>query len=219
MLHRVLRKAAHLRYQRAFPFTPACNRHRVIFIHVPKAAGTSVRVALGEPETGRRHLPWWVYKEANPRKFRAYFKFAFVRDPLDRVLSGYNYLRAGGNGVEDRAIAEFLEPYDTFESFVEACLVKGSMIHHPVFRPQSWFLSDWRGNLQVDFLGRFESLDQDFASVASRLGLLGPLPVTNRSAKVGAASAREVSPHVRQLVARVYAEDYRLFGYEPEGLI
>lgn len=210
---RVFRKTRRLRYRHGFPYTPASNRKKVIFIHIPKAAGTSVRVALGEPETGRRHLPWWVYKEASAGKFQQYFKFAFVRAPLDRALSGYNYLRSGGNGSGDLEVVRFLEDYDTFESFVTGCLQNGFMIHHPVFRPQSWFLCDWKGDLMVDFLGRFESLDEDFATVAHRLGLDASLPVINQSAP--AKEAPVVSPAVREVLSRVYAEDYRLFGYEP----
>ena len=60
-------------------FSHFADEHQCIFIHIPKAAGTSVTLTLFGK--GSRHVPWFEYYQANPRKFRKYFKFAFVRIP------------------------------------------------------------------------------------------------------------------------------------------
>lgn len=215
VFRRLARKAGSRRYQSSFPYTPASNRLKAIFIHIPKAAGTSVRSALGEPTTGRRHLPWWVYKEADYKKFNSYFKFAFVRDPWDRVLSGFDYLKAGGNQAADLAISEALQRYDTFEDFIRLGLCDGYMLYHPVFRPQSWYLCDWAGNVMVDFLGHYESLDKDFCVVAEQLGIPASLPVLNRTTTTtGPRSIDRRTPMAMEAIARIYADDYRLLKYE-----
>ncbi|MFG6139553.1 sulfotransferase family 2 domain-containing protein [Halomonas sp. B23F22_10] len=211
MIRKVLSKGRSMYQQAFFPYTSASLKRKVIFIHIPKAAGTAVRVALGEPETGRRHLPWWVYEQASPKKFQEFYKFAFVRNPLDRALSGYKYLKAGGNKAGDLEVARYLEKYNGFNDFVDRELVAGSMINHPIFRPQAWYLCDWKGDIQVDYVGRFETIDNDFKKIAKHLhlGCCGGLPLINKSTECSEIISETASSAIRE----VYRADYHFFGY------
>ena len=93
------------------------NQYKCIFIHIPKAAGTAVTQALFGPVS--RHVPYFEYEKANPRKFKRYFKFAFVRNPWDRLVSTYFFLKRGGLNEMDRQWAEKnLSVFDNFDSFV-----------------------------------------------------------------------------------------------------
>src|SRR5690242_14850320 len=144
------------------------NRLRCIFVHVPKTAGTSIARALLGSHTG--HVPYFEYERANPRKFRSYFKFAFVRNPWDRLVSAYFFLQNGGLNEVDRAwAAQHLAAYPTFDMFVRQGLGIDSIMRFPHFRPQSYYVADRRGKVMVDFLGRYENLVSDFAEVAGRL--------------------------------------------------
>lgn len=211
MLKKALLKGVSLYNQALFPYTPASLKRKFIFIHIPKAAGTAVRVALGEPERGRRHLPWWVYQQASPKKFQEFYKFAFVRDPLDRAFSGYKYLKSGGNQMDDLSAAEYLMKYKSFNDFVEGELLNGGMIYHPVFRPQSWYLCDWKGEVQVDYVGRFESMAAGFESVAHKLQLekFNGLSVVNKSS----STHEEFSDGCKKAILEVYRDDYKFFAY------
>jgi hypothetical protein len=194
-----------------FPYTRATDKNKCIFVHIPKAAGTSIRRVIGEPLRGRRHLPWWVYQQASPSKFNEYFKFAFVRDPAARAFSGFNYLRSGGNGTTDTEISELLSRFNTFDQFVAECLSSTLMIQHQIFRPQHTYLCNWKGELMVDYLGRFESIDTDFKEIARRLNLEthNPLPIINRSE----ASAKSISPNTKDILRQIYKADYEILGY------
>ncbi|MGF2733386.1 sulfotransferase family 2 domain-containing protein [Marinobacter sp. DUT-1] len=211
MLKRVLLKGTSIYQQALFPYTLAGLKRKVIFVHIPKAAGTAVRVALGEPVTGRQHLPWWVYQQASPKRFKEFYKFAFVRNPLDRAFSGYNYLKSGGNQVGDLSVSDYLSRYKSFNEFVDDELSKGSMIYHPIFRPQSWYLCDWKGEIQVDFVGKFESIDSDFENVARNLKLsrFKGLDLVNKSP----AKCEEISKHTEHKILEIYKNDYKVFGY------
>jgi hypothetical protein len=80
-------RLADLRGRGAYAGYP--NRHRCIFIHIPKTAGASIALSLfNEPP---RHVHYRDFEIANPDKFRRYFKFAFVRNPWDRLVSSYFY--------------------------------------------------------------------------------------------------------------------------------
>ena len=72
---------------------PDCyDQRRCIFVHLPKNAGNSINQTLFNGfEPG--HLPLNWYEQQCPQQFSQYFKFAFVRDPWNRVYSAWGYLR------------------------------------------------------------------------------------------------------------------------------
>ena len=142
------------------------NCNEAIFVHLPKTAGTSVSEALGI--RGSRHVPAEAYRIANPKKFTSFFKFAFVRNPYDRLVSSYAFLAAGGMNDDDaRFAAANVQPYESFEHFVIEGLDKRSEIRDWVhFRQQTTFICDAQGRNQMDFTGRFEKLHRDFEYVS-----------------------------------------------------
>ena len=72
------------------------DQHRCIFVHVPKCAGVSISRSLFGSLVGT-HIAMksfqLIYTE---EEFARYFKFAFVRNPWDRLVSAYRFLKRGG---------------------------------------------------------------------------------------------------------------------------
>lgn len=187
------------------------NQLQCIFIHIPKSAGTSVAQALFSAQS--RHVRYLEYEMANPCKFRRYFKFTFVRNPWDRLVSTYFFLNSGGMNSLDAAFSEkHLSIYSNFSDFVMHGLSRNIVQSWVHFRPQSWFVCDPGGNLKVNFVGHFETLSEDFKYVAQRLGVNCELPKTN------ASNHRHYSTYYDKeswsMVKRVYQADIDLFGYQ-----
>lgn len=208
-LHKIKRTGV-LRVREArFPFSGYMNKYKCIFIHIPKTGGTSIRTALGLPKTGRAHIPWYIYYQANPEKFDNYFKFSFIRDPIERTYSAYKYLHQGGNLKKDQNISEEIRSYLSFSNFVKHGLKNGFFLHHILFIPQSHFICDHSGHVKVNFLGQTDNLDIDASLVLKYLGVKRKLRHCNMSSHDNLYE-KAIEPETVDILRDIYRTDFLL---------
>jgi hypothetical protein len=210
-----LKNAEH-QHKRAVFSLKGYTECKAIFVHITKSAGTSVALSLFDALP--YHYTAWQYRVIFGRKaFDHYFKFTFVRNPWDRLYSAYNYLKNGGWDENDRRWAEqHWAGIDSFEQFVLEWLTPERLNSHLHLRPQHYFLLDWRGKVLVDYLGYFETINDDFAAIASRVKPAATLEHTNASPRGGYQEA--YSQKAKEKVAALYKRDIDLFGYQFDGI-
>jgi chondroitin 4-sulfotransferase 11 len=163
--------------------------YNVIFIHVPKTAGTSMErnefLGWGGHDEITRFMDQPGYEDA--------WKFAFVRNPWDRYVSAWAQKHDG--------------------QFVQVLPV-GNLSPRLHFRPQHEFICDQAGNILVDFVGRFERLQADWRHVCDQLGVRVELahhrPGNHRPYR------EYYTPETWEQVAEMYARDIEIFGYHEE---
>ncbi len=199
---------------------------RFIFIHIPRTAGFSVHQAL-QPWVDHQNLdfskarwekdyPHYTAREireiAGKETLQEYFKFAFVRNPWDRMLSRYSYLKKFNDRPHEPLNPRGYYPPGTL-SFLQ--WLKGGEPHgvHPLdLRPQKKWLVDDSGHIGVDFVGRFETLEADFETICQKIGLSLALPHVNRSDH---GHYREYyDPEGRDIVAGIFREDIKTWSYQ-----
>lgn len=190
---------------------------KALFIHVPKTAGLSVQHSLfGHALV--RHESYRQFEVAFTRQqLRSLFRFTFVRNPWDRLVSAWTFLREGGYSDQDKAwYAKHIARFGDFESFVLKWLPRQHLAATYVhFRPQVDFVRSGRGKLEMDFVGRFENLACDFQQVANRLGCTVPLQSRNRTQDRKTASYRDFyTVQSAKVVERAYRDDIQTFEYE-----
>lgn len=141
------------------------------------------------------HMPAWrVRAYVGEETWRSYYKFAFVRNPWDRQVSFYFYKTRSEN------------PRRSFEQFMSN-------------RKRAWVQSrelyTINDRLAVDFLGRYENLEADFAKVLADIGLPqdSSLPKANASAKPRNRYCEFYSDRMRDMVADWYAQEIAELGY------
>jgi hypothetical protein len=186
---------------------------KCIFVHVPKCAGLSMTEALFG-DKGGAHASLEDYLHVfGARWTDQAFKFAFVRDPLTRTVSAFDFLRRGGLNRWDSAFAEtHLARFADVNDFALHGLGDPEIMQYVHFREQVSFLTDPRtGRVGVDFIGRFERIDEDFAEICARIGVEAPLVERNRRAKADAAPVLTDAASVR--IAEIYRHDCATFGY------
>ncbi len=126
------------------------------------------------------------------------FKFTIVRNPFDRVVSAFFYLRDKCRGY---ALSEF----------VVEVLGRRGVDFDPHFDVQSDGLFH-EGELLVDHVGRFESLQESWREIAARIDAPTPLPHHGRSERLP-AYASYFTDEARRVVERLYRHDLENFGY------
>lgn len=209
------------------------HKHKCIFVEVPKTGSTSIRSILGIPPKPHQNIlemkyelehcwtryggfanrlmaslylliPLAARQKKGARLFGGYFKFGFVRNPWDRAVSLYERRE----GLQLRDVM-------SFEEFIEWMRFSSSTCIHPMpHRNQlDWFV-DSHGQVQVDFIGRFETIDEDWSFIAQRLGLPPELPHCNRNPRRTKPYTDYYTPRTRQIVADRFREDIEYFGYE-----
>jgi hypothetical protein len=213
--YRRLRTVVHPSEKGNFSLRPF-DENRCIFVHITKTAGTSVATSLFN------YLPYHYtavdYRVIYGKKtFNQYFKFAFVRNPWDRLYSAYRYLKSGGWNEKDKKWAEQnLNQFDSFGSFVKQWLTKENIKKHRHFWPQYLFVCDNKKRIIIDYLAYFETIEDDFDRLCGLLKIEAALGRHN--ANPGNDYRDAYDAESRNLVAEVYSTDIELFGYDFNGI-
>lgn len=140
---------------------------------------------------------------AFPKEWKEYWKFCFVRNPWDRVVSEYHWANANARGV-------------SFDEFVERLADPDRKDPYQV-RPvpaDTWSMYTIDDAVVADYIGRFENLAGDMESICARLGL--PFD-TARFPKLKNGRRNTYRSwycdRSRQLIADRYRPEVTRFGY------
>lgn len=186
----------HRRAQR-YSFTYVSESQSVIYYDVPKCASSTIRQIF----FGNNHTLSLV----NPQKsLDHYFKFSFVRDPWDRMVSNWKMFTSQPFRIKQiQSMTD--QDVSRFEDFVYfARRVKN---HH--WQPQVLYLPD-----KLDFLGRLETFEHDFKTLCDRIGIM-PVPVIEKRNTTARSRYQDYyTPTLVDVVAEMYAEDIQAFGFE-----
>ncbi len=205
------------------------QKKNFIFVHVGKTAGSNIARALAPYGTqahhhpmnrflSRAHIKVTYVGPVGMRRFRRHctarharrflppsffknaFKFAFVRNPWDWLVSQYHFMlrkTSHHRHKRVRAMAGFAE-------FVEYEIRQNKRFQHP-------FVTDGKGEILVDFVGRFENLHDDFHLICRHLGIQAEIPCITLSDR--REYRRYYDSRLCEKVAAHYHRDIALFEY------
>lgn len=212
---------------------------KFIFFHVTKGAGTSIKKALKsyaqEPERFKIKRPpkflnnqlnplyekWesflWhakareVKKELSDEVYNSFYKFSFVRNPWDWQVSMYHFILNETSHIRH----EIVKSMSGFEEYLEWVINTRNPYPKGATKFQKDIITDYDGKLIVDFLGKYETLPQDFQYICQLLNLDASLPHLNSSVHRDYRSY--YNDKTKKIVEEYFQEDIKLFGYTFDG--
>ena len=188
---------------------------RTLFVHIPKTAGIAIGHGVYGRHTGN-HTTIAEYQMAFSRQeFTAMFTFTFVRNPWDRLLSAYQFMKKGGRNEGDRQwSADHLASFTNFEAFVLGWVNPENVLKGIHFTPQHHFLTNpGSDRIMVDFVGRFENLQADWDALQTKVKVTSTLEPVNVNRSADDDHRQHYTPKMVERVRQVYAKDIALFGY------
>jgi hypothetical protein len=195
-------------------------RNRFLFVHIPKTAGNSIQSILCDYSEDRivtrggqdgverfevrsagRELEKHstladYYRELGEEIAAGLFKFTCVRNPWDRMISFWFSPHRRETGWDPKKFRKFVEK--------EVRQLR-DYFALPTDAGKTPF-----GN--VDFVMRYERLNEDFRAVCGKLGIPPvELPVLNRSERGGVADYYD--DKLSDFIAEIFADEIAYFGY------
>lgn len=202
-------------FKKQYPFF-MMGRKRVIFLHIPKTAGTSIRETLlfyppfrGINQYDQHHTTRQILYLIGKEEWKNSFTFCFVRNPWDRLLSQHRYF------VRKKIITE----KDTNFNYWANRKINNALKNDPLkllnkhFYPASDWMKDKHGNLmQPNFIGRFENVENDFQEICKELNWTASLKQMN-IAPNKTNYKNHYDNNLNDLVHLFFKEDIERFNY------
>ncbi|PZT47643.1 alpha-2,3-sialyltransferase, partial [Helicobacter valdiviensis] len=195
------------------------DKYKCIFIHVPKVAGSSIERAIYQTDRWLvGHVKANDYVKFDREKFESLFSFGFVRNPYDRVVSAYHYLKNGGGTLGDEKWAkENICQYSSFEEFVEDLqdkITRCRVLNWMHFVPQYKFLCNEDKHILVNFIGKFEQIEDDFRKILNILHRRDTLMHVNKSEHLNYKDYYDSKTY--KIIRDIYNDDFEIFDYDLE---
>lgn len=200
----------------------ALNRElHSLFIHVPKCAGTSMENV--EWNKGCGHDTLFDFKDKCD--FNYTFKWAFVRNPWERLLAFYDdspesQERTSGSFArfvnELHAVRELLDP-DNFSWAHVRGTTLGALENLERIHVYSQFsMLSIDGELRLDFVGRFERLEEDWHAICKELHQQATTLAHHRPPRSFTKPYTDYyTAAMLDKVEEIYQRDAEEFGYSP----
>lgn len=148
------------------------------------------------------------FMDMNDSKWEEYFKFCFVRNPYDRAVSGWNYL------METEKLNIDFDKYLKMKNIVS----ENEYWH--VFLSQYETILDSNGKVFVDFVGKFENLEEDFQKILKKCGFD---KITHKNKFVNRRNKDNYKKYYTQealdIINKIYEKDFEFFCYKKFDLL
>jgi hypothetical protein len=189
------------------------HKKKLIFIHIPKNAGTSIIKTMGI-ENLYMDKTIEEYKEHYKDYWKSYTKFTVVRDPVDRFISAYKFARMKESGWFSATGEEGLEKHHHYEmcnsmdiNEYVSYLYKNLKEFNRWIMPQTFIIENKNGEIEIDYFVRYENLLNDLQKIG-----IDKIEKLN-SSKVNDDQVIQLTKKSKHMLYEIYDIDYQNFFY------
>ena len=153
------------------------KKYGFLFVHIQKNAGSSIKKELSNFEDTSEYKYWHSFIDPEIENLQNYFKFCFVRNPWDRLVSWYNMMLS--KGIHNDFSGYLLSNSKNFSEFLDLTNIIyetnkfecNDLYLYPksISFNQLDYVSDNDGKILVDFIGKFENLQEDYNQICDKI--------------------------------------------------
>lgn len=209
------------------------RKNKILFLHIPKTAGSSIRRSLETIEkivdvpTNKSKTNWHsTYKDCKIHipDIQDYQKFTVIRNPWDRVCSWYffrkelleNEIHKMQKGIKSRRFINDIERLSAELSVMKNDFNDWFLKYYNVPWDYTWFSlshsqSFWLGDGKFDII-KFENISEDIKKIKQLAN--NKLPHKRKTQNVLHKYQDIFDNKTKDLVYQIYKEDIIKFDYE-----
>lgn len=221
------------------------EKFKILFCYIPKIACTQWKTTLAQLRN-RSEPKHWIHDDRNFELFtdyppykaqkmlRTYYKFLFVREPFERLLSAYidkfynsnpDFYAVWGHDIVSR-YKKGMTPEETKITFDEFVNYVVKVQDSGMFCNEHWQTYDklcQPCGINYDFVGRFENLEEEARHVLEISGLnknvsFPQVKTSNTASKISSFYS-QLSKQQLNSILRIFRDDSEMFGYDlPESI-
>lgn len=185
------------------------HQHKIIFLHIPRTGGHYISEKLGAYIVKEsRHVQPSFYLQEYKKEWNEYYKFSFVRNPWDRIVSSWSRTIAkGSNWFDYKKIDKDKYFNGAILTRFKPFIIKNKFWMQVHFKPQIKWLHP-----SLDFIGKYENLDDDLKKVFND----NSIEWSNRGnfyKSYHRPYQEYYTPETKHIVQTVYKEEIKRFGY------
>lgn len=195
------------------------HKWRTVFVQITKNASSAIHEALRNPSDNNHDHSLYIdiLSQNDPELVESYYSFAVVRNPYDRFVSAWEYLR---NYEENRWTLTFEETIKTFHKRGRFFYTSEDL----VWWPQARFISIKKIVL-VDKVIKYENLASEWPGVVEDImkrvpdGFSRPKDYLDQVDPDGVTGRNKrpwheyYTPELKAMVYELYRRDFEMFGY------
>lgn len=197
-----------------------CHKHKCIFVHIPKTAGSSISKGLLKSGfdwiADDLHHPLFVDINICMPISNQYSIISCIRNPWDRMVSLYEYGKMrhsmGGNQLD-------VKSNEQFQEWLQRILYEQDIKIHNHSRRDYWLgnCANWlmvNGRICFTSLIRFENLLNDYHKICDIYKIKNPVKLPHLLKSNRKPYIEYYNDQTRQIIEKHCALDIDIFGYK-----
>jgi hypothetical protein len=199
------------------------HQYKYLFIEIPLTASWAISQELCQHYGGasilHKHATYAEFRRIAAPEELTYFVFATVRNPLDTIVSRYMKFTSDHKGTfsSPTSVEELVADYSDIQKyiFIKNTHANFGTYFRKYFKIPFSDMIDLSGG-HLDFVIRFENLQQDFSRLLHRLNIcqVRPIPTVNKTRGKDKPFASYYSPELADRARRICGPFMRKWGYE-----